>query len=79
MTRKQKQKERRTLNHIFNTCVKHGLTFQWHNYGYDAVEVQCYNFEKGSFMFNEKSGKYDLSINELRSRVDQFIKERKNG
>lgn len=69
------KKERRTLNHIINTCFKYEIGFQF--FGHGCFDVQ--HFVDGDFKFRVNIYSFDLKnkpkvMSELREKLDAYIK-----
>lgn len=73
-SRKQRLKEKRTLMHVINTCIKHKIS-------YDQFKGGCFtvsDFVSGIFVFREQAMSYSSqSIFELRDKLEVYIKHHK--
>lgn len=73
--KKKKQKEKRCLMHVINTCIKYNIGFQLYEHGSFYVTDFCYS--TGSFLFREESmDAYSQTIFELRDKLDAYLKRK---
>ena len=80
-SRKQRLKDRRTFNHIINTCNKNSIGYTMYCHG--AFYVQDFNSVTNKFDFSEESALGNRlpsiqSLSELRDKLDIYIKYHKS-
>lgn len=70
------KKDKRTLMHVINTCIKYNIGFQMYESG--SFEVSDFHHGQNRFLFREESlMSYNQSISELRDKLDVYIKNNK--
>lgn len=63
-----------TLHEILSLCLEHGLSFETTEYAFRTYKVYHFDNETRSFKFNEESSRYGISLEELKNRVEEYVK-----
>lgn len=63
-----------TLHEILSLCLENGLSFETTEYAFRSYTVYHFDVENRSFKFKEESSQYGMSLEELKNRVEKYVK-----
>lgn len=63
-----------TLHEILSLCLEHGLSFETMEFSYRNYRVYHFDADARSLKFSEESNQYGMSLEELKNRVEEYIK-----